>query len=334
MEDKNKSVLIIYHSKDLDGLMSGAIAYSHYQSFSDLSKIKTIGWDYDDPIPDTSQYTKVVILDISFPMDVMAKISEQAKLIWIDHHITAFEDYEDYVELNGSFDVIIPIYAQHGDSNYFAACEKTWLYFNKMNMLYNMHNTSLRDEKDYESAIPQIIRYLGAYDTWRYKKYKDVYSEADQDEIIKLQHGSLIKFQSIDDICNHIDHVEAFVYNMPDTYFYNQLLESGMVCQKAFEFLNKRACNSAFEIKINRKQAICLNNNGSGSQSFKSIYNPDKHDIMMSFYYKGKGMWSVSLYSDNGTDVSEIAIRQGGGGHKGASGFTTHDIRKYLKDWE
>ena len=59
----------------------------------------------------------------------------------------------------------------------------------------------------------------------------------------------------------------------------------------------------------------------AGSDWFKSI-DDGSYDILMPFSYNGKsGNWSYSMYSKT-TDVSVIAKKYGGGGHKGASGFT------------
>jgi hypothetical protein len=47
-------------------------------------------------------------------------------------------------------------------------------------------------------------------------------------------------------------------------------------------------------------------------------------DILVPYTHDGK-QWIVSLYSDK-MDVSEIAKRHGGGGHKGAAGFVCSEL--------
>lgn len=86
----------------------------------------------------------------------------------------------------------------------------------------------------------------------------------------------------------------------------------------------------SFESEFEGKRAICLNGGGFNSDVFKSISNPDKHDIMMPFQYDGKtGLWTISIYSINPEiDCSILAKKMLGGGHKGAAGFTVDDIRK------
>jgi len=40
------------------------------------------------------------------------------------------------------------------------------------------------------------------------------------------------------------------------------------------------------------------------------------------------GSWSVSLRSRGATDVARVAMALGGGGHRAAAGFTSHDDRE------
>jgi nanoRNase/pAp phosphatase (c-di-AMP/oligoRNAs hydrolase) len=66
------------------------------------------------------------------------------------------------------------------------------------------------------------------------------------------------------------------------------------------------------------------------SETCRSIYNPDKHDIMIGFILIGN-KWSVSLRSaKEEVDVSLIAKRKGGGGHKGAAGF---EVKTFEEIW-
>jgi phosphoesterase RecJ-like protein len=40
------------------------------------------------------------------------------------------------------------------------------------------------------------------------------------------------------------------------------------------------------------------------------------------------GSWSVSLRSRGATDVARVAMALGGGGHRAAAGFTSHEDRE------
>ena len=53
-----------------------------------------IGYNYGQPIPDLSEYDKVIMCDISFPKENMLNLwaTKGLNLIWIDHHISAIKE--------------------------------------------------------------------------------------------------------------------------------------------------------------------------------------------------------------------------------------------------
>ena len=80
----------IYHSIDLDGWMSAAIV-KHWGFIQSLKSDKPfgeldfIGYNYGQPIPDLSKYDKIIMCDISFPIEEMERLRQiyQDKFIWI-----------------------------------------------------------------------------------------------------------------------------------------------------------------------------------------------------------------------------------------------------------
>ena len=74
----------------------------------------------------------------------------------------------------------------------------------------------------------------------------------------------------------------------------------------------------SFWTKFEGYKVIACNIGMVSSQLFDSI--KEDYDIMMPFVYDGK-KWTVSLYTKKDIDVSVIAKKYGGGGHKQASGF-------------
>jgi nanoRNase/pAp phosphatase (c-di-AMP/oligoRNAs hydrolase) len=64
----------------------------------------------------------------------------------------------------------------------------------------------------------------------------------------------------------------------------------------------------------------------TNSQTFDSVWDPEKYDAMLTFGWR-RGQWTVSLYSvKQDVDVSEVAVKHGGGGHKGAAGFQCTEL--------
>jgi len=89
------------------------------------------------------------------------------------------------------------------------------------------------------------------------------------------------------------------------------------------------ACErSAFATTAYGLRALCLNTRAFSSNTMKSVYNPEKHDVMIGFEYAA-GKWTISLRSDKpDIDVSLIAKARGGGGHKAAAGFEVDSFEK------
>jgi hypothetical protein len=128
--------ICVHHNKDLDGYSSGAIVK---RKFPDC---ELIGWDYGNPVPEIPKGSKLIIIDICFPMEDMMKLADENDVTWIDHHLSQKVEFDILVDERK--DKITYVY-QLG----IAACEIGWKHF-------------FPDEK-----LPAAILLLGEYDTWR-----------------------------------------------------------------------------------------------------------------------------------------------------------------------
>lgn len=151
-------IVCIYHSRDLDGWMSAAIVKLKY------SDCEFIGWDYGQPILDLTDYDKIIMIDISFPRHIMEDINSFSQLIWIDHHISAIKEMEDFANL---------IEGKQNTNK--AACELSWEYFfpNK--------------------NMPEIIRLLGRYDCFGHK------GTDEELKVIEFQYGARQQISNMDE---------------------------------------------------------------------------------------------------------------------------------------
>jgi oligoribonuclease NrnB/cAMP/cGMP phosphodiesterase (DHH superfamily) len=180
----NKTVCV-YHNQDLDGQMSAAIV-KHW--FMETYKPKTHqpvknldgemdfndpdpclymkGYNYGQPIPNLSEYDKVILCDISFPKEEMSKLWHRLdqELVWIDHHISAINHNSDLV-YKGFQDVD------------FAACELTWKYF-----MQGMNGDP--DKESEQNTMPEIVRLLGRYDCFGHK------GTDEEQKVLEFQYGA------------------------------------------------------------------------------------------------------------------------------------------------
>jgi hypothetical protein len=102
-----------------------------------------------------------------------------------------------------------------------------------------------------------------------------------------------------------------------------KITKAGKVCILFRDnFLNDYCSSRGFLADFAGYQCYALNFYAFGSQAFRD--NFFKHKICISFVLTGK-KWTVGLYSQK-IDVSKIAQEYGGGGHKGAAGFTCETL--------
>lgn len=252
---------------------------------------KFIGWDYGMPLPELPEGEEIIMVDISFPMNDMLEVAKKShwQLTWIDHHKSAIEDFNKYTEDRESF-------CNAFLNSSIAACENVW------RLLFP------------SDQLPMGVRLLGEYDSWR-NQDKINWNEY----VMPFQMGMKL-------ICNSLDNFPSEIFGENGMEFCVPAIETGRIILQYQEMQNEARCkNSAFERTFSGLRAICLIS-VIGSQSFKSIWDPEKYDIMIAASYT-KDRWTISLYTEKPEiDVSTICKKYGGGGHRGAAGFITDDI--------
>lgn len=285
-------MVIIYHNRDLDGICSGAIGKSKYPD------AKMIGYDYGDPfdIEQIPMDEPVIIVDVSMTMEMMWEISRRSahQLTWIDHHVSQAKEYETFVtetghEWNYVYD------------NTISACQGIWRY------LY--------------PGVPEAfaVTLLGKYDI-----FADFGSTMWEETIFPFQYGMRV-------LCNSLETFPVSLFSdSPSTNdMIEHIIKQGEAILVYQRMQNESLMNkSAFEFEFEGLRAVCCNVSSTqfNSQTFASVWDPEKHDIMMPFSFQTTH-WVVSLYTDKDeVDCSVIAKSRGGGGHKKAAGFQVKEI--------
>lgn len=300
-------MICIHHSKDMDGYTSGAVVKHRYP------EAKLIGWDYKDDIPDFEQFRdeEVIMIDISFPIKKIVELSEIAKkLTIIDHHISfAREFYREILKMDYPDEVIGVQYLIPNSKLHYvyelgkAACEIGWKYLFP------------------DKVVPYAVTLVGRYDTWREKE------EDWENETLPFKyymHGN----------CNSAETFPTELFKVtPDSKDIRFGIEIGkeiMGYQRRMDEAVAR--QNSFTAIFHNLRALCLNYYPFSSETLRSVWNPDKHDIMVGFSYAGNGRWSVSLRSvGDKVDCSIIAKARGGGGHKNAAGFEVSSFEKIFE---
>jgi oligoribonuclease NrnB/cAMP/cGMP phosphodiesterase (DHH superfamily) len=185
----------VYHRIDLDGWMSAAIVKHWFtetvirrgEADTPVDSINFIGYHYGDPIPDLSEYDKVIMVDVSFPNEVMLELADRLSFdfIWIDHHQPKINEVSKYLLDNYTLN-IDGLTTIEGRPK-FAACELTWKY------LFNETWNGIE-----ETPMPEIVRLLGRYDCFGHK------GTSEEQKVLEFQYGARAVISNMDDAYRYL----------------------------------------------------------------------------------------------------------------------------------
>lgn len=223
----------------------------------------------------------IYILDLS--PDCIATVPTNG-IIWIDHHKTSIEKYGN--DIRG--------YRIDG----VAACRLAWQWF-----IGAVEMPTKQDFIDRKVSEPLAVRLAGEYDIW---------DKRDPDAEV-LQYA-LRTFDP--DWKRLLDYKDPIVY---------ELLATGRVVQTYAQNVDASICKSlTWLLQWEGLTFLCVNHARFNSLLFTARDIPETgHDALLGFRFDGKS-WMVSLYHAKhrkDIDLSEIAKKYNGGGHRGACGF-------------
>ena len=161
-------------------------------------------------------------------------------------------------------------------------------------------------ERLFKNQPPYAVELVGDYDTWKFK-YGDE-SRALHEAL------ALYNTEPRGKVWEKLFECDALQW----------IIRQGYDCMKYRDGKNKAYMDSwGFETEFEGHRCLAVNRGHGNSQLFgeEAI---SEFDILMPFVFDGK-QWTISLYSDK-IDVSKIAVKHGGGGHKGAAGFQCDEL--------
>lgn len=300
------STKCFYHSADLDGYCSGAIVGLAY-GWKDVD-FRPINYNDSFPWEDITSEDIVIMTDFSLqPFDkYMPRLNRTCKkLIWIDHHKSAIEEEQKWLDMNPDIGPIEGIRSQIE-----AACELAWKWF--------------FPHKD----LPKAVYHLGRYDVWNWETHKDC---------LEFQMG-----MRLFDFLNPIDWEKNECKGLykwrtllgredPDILSLEiaKIIKNGeIIIQYRSNKMSMQSKELAFMTELSGLPVIAANIGLTNSQFFDSVLDryPEAKAVM-TFHYRKK-CWNISLYgieSRDTPDLGAIAKTYGGGGHHGAAGFNWYE---------
>lgn len=332
-------MLRIFTHNDADGYAAGYLVHKYFDDKKHLreNEYKYYFMDYSKefPLNEIKKDDIIFITDFSInPEDMIKLLRITPYVVWIDHHISSIEKYNDWNEL-------IKLNAQRfsfGGSNFtidglrmndISGCALTWLYLyqgwtekQKLQEINDIgEEKTLNDMmKDFEKA-PMWLQSINDWDVWNLKY-----------EFTKPFITSLNNRLSINNIKLLGDE------NDTDLKYFDIHIKEGKLFLSyrdnwAAQLREKYGYESSISIpdkngEINLYKCYCLNvGNANSDYSGKQIL--DKYDFVVHYAFNGE-RFVYSLYSTKDEiDCSYISKFLGvdnGGGHKGAAGFTHKEL--------
>jgi uncharacterized protein len=162
---------------------------------------------------------------------------------------------------------------------------------------------------------PPLVKWIDAYDVWKKENDKQW-----RDVLIR-QHHMRVALQDPSDFNNYVKwHDQYIAFTCNESLAYDTIIN-----------INSVVAKRSFDLKFEGLLFNAANHQGN-SESLKDSMRPE-HDGVCLYYMDGKtGYVVVSLYGvGKDIDLSAIALKYGGGGHRNACGFKLNNFDQLIK---
>lgn len=342
-----KNIAIIYHRADFDGKLSNEVCRFHLQRLHPNAAIHSYGWDYGMPLPDDEarthritveggsanttyrweDYDVIYIVDLSVD-ELMGRGDLRDRIVWIDHHKSAIEKWDQ----NLPDDYEKPIRGFRIDG--VAACRLCWQWFtwgqlpkgalpSKQDVVEPLTKELFVDRKVRE---PRLLRLAGEYDIWDHRDPDAKALQFGLRSVGELAYQTLItgQFNGMDagdaalrEVIATGHSIKAYCDRQNDEYSrdHSHTIQFGGLTMCALN-IGQRGNSDLLRGGLKLEHQACF--------AWRHVGTGDK-PVMVSLYH-------VPGHTD--LDLSLIAVKYGGGGHKGACGFrvTIGELEKILSN--
>lgn len=319
-----------FYHVDSDGFCSGfwvkKFCDNHNVEYnSNDFRMINYGWNF--PFQDIKKDELVWIVDFSIPPEDMTKLLSITKnVIWIDHHVTAINNYKNFPHKIAGVRCSRPI----------SGCMLTFLYTHHIWSLrypggHAEHPSVYSGLSKYPICEPELFDMLVAKYNLCNEKLAPLFTRLINDHDVWLhKYGNTTRYfqtalMSKNEASHPCNEFWEKLYSNPNETQY--LIDNGKIMYEyktasEAQYVKRYSFDYTWEVN-GKKYKCCVMNIGAVNVSaFDAVPNHDDYDIFIAFTYNGRRqLYQYSLYSDS-IDVSKIAKSLGGGGHKGASAFT------------
>lgn len=307
--------LVVYHANCTDGF--GA-AFAAWLKLGDEAEYLPMEYgristpaDFDMKVSLAAKGNDVYILDFSFPREVMDALFKHAKrVVWLDHHKTAFEMW------CGEYEHGMEFYEVVDGKHYIALDDK------RSGAMLAWHNFHPGTE------VPMLIQHIDDRDRWQFKL------DGSKEFHAALNSYKPWTFETWRGIflCGLF---EKETWRVPEEFY----MEGTAILRAHNQYVQaalKRARPSGIKVLLSEDGfAPVLNGLAANAPAF--LASDLGHELAnksgtfgLVWSMAADGQIHCSLRSNGDYDVSVIAKAFGGGGHRNAAGFST-DINSLLR---
>lgn len=247
---------------------------------------KYIAVSYGYPPPEMPGAEHVYIVDFSYPAEVLLKLVETCPVTVIDHHKTAKEALDSVLGAHSHLHTIFDMEK--------SGALLTWEYFHR-------YPGEASSDPGLPVPAPLLIQHISDRDLWRFQ----------MDGTAKI-HKALVSL--------------PMDFNLWDTLDVEQLKKDGEVAERLYTQLVENICESAWMAEVDGHKVPVVNTSIAWSEVGAELNKkfPDAPFAASFTVFDTQTMWSLRSKGD--FDVSAVAKKFGGGGHKNAAGFKTAKV--------
>ena len=294
----------IFHHNDLDGYSAAAVVYQVYR---DATKYDVVFRKVTFPTTEEmfsmrDDNALVYIVDYSFTdktADILESIINRSKYVWwYDHHKSTIENLDIFNAMKEKYKDKFEFVIDNDRSGALIAYDE---------ILINRNPPDKRPERS------KFILLVDDYDRW-------VHQYAPDD--INLNSGMMFSGLYLKLKNRKWRHLIRGTEEYDDELQY--IINCGSIIneydERRYDILKR---NISYEREFEGYKCLVMNSDGNSRAFGDKIY---EYDIVILWKYDGN-IYTYSLYTvSEVVDCADICKHHGGGGHKGAAGFTSKEF--------
>lgn len=334
------STVCMYHRVDMDGMLSGEMI-RRYVQYTTKETCTMFGFNYEKEVcakylmEKYPQMKTLYIVDSSLhPNDIIKLVKSGIKVVWLDHHRSIIDEflnddrftYTQYKTHVSPINELREIYLGPHEDHMHIGTVAVGNKCSACRLVYEYLKNNCHPLVEEYAACKILSTYVSTFDIW------DEKAELWDDALCFNTACTMFNFFPGSDDWNY------FFLKDNSTETANRVKEQIEKGRIYLEYQKQCDAHSARRyagtLIWEGKRFCAINTTRAQSQTVDTVFDRSIHDAVLVYVYDPSGVWKVSMYSSNmmgeedkkNLDLSPIARKYGGGGHKGACGFSCKQL--------